>query len=208
MAAAEAAPLLTAEEHAAVVAQSGPVKEPDEPPFELPAPVFPTPSVGQALSTAAPAIEEAATSPEPSLEVARVRPEPKDEVPAEAPSPPPAPRERPVTIVSPPPPAPEPVAPITEPEPAVQRPSVVIGTPPSAAPAVEVAGKDEETPSSDRIWAKDASDVPEYVMVAPVELQFTASQGRVGVKPGTRSYAEFQRLAGILLEDLKRARGW
>jgi hypothetical protein len=28
------------------------------------------------------------------------------------------------------------------------------------------------------------------------------------VKPGTRSFAEFQRLAGILLKDLHAARGW
>ncbi|MHB1016459.1 MAG: hypothetical protein ACYC2X_01020 [Coriobacteriia bacterium] len=46
-----------------------------------------------------------------------------------------------------------------------------------------------------------------YALVAPVELHFTGGGGRVGVKPGTRSYAEFQRLAGIMLSDLRAARG-
>ena len=48
---------------------------------------------------------------------------------------------------------------------------------------------------------------PAYQLVAPVELHFTGGGGRVGVKPGTRSYAEFQRLAGIMLNDLQAARG-
>lgn len=48
---------------------------------------------------------------------------------------------------------------------------------------------------------------PEYRMIAPVELHFTAGGSRIGVKPGTRSFAEFQRLAGILLGDLRAARG-
>jgi hypothetical protein len=49
-------------------------------------------------------------------------------------------------------------------------------------------------------------DIPEYHMVAPVELQFTVGESRIGVKPGTRSFAEFQRLAGIMLDDLLAAR--
>ncbi|MDY0341303.1 MAG: hypothetical protein RBS17_08845 [Coriobacteriia bacterium] len=46
----------------------------------------------------------------------------------------------------------------------------------------------------------------DYVLIAPVELQFTGGDDRVGVKPGTRSYTEFQRLAGIMLGDLQAAR--
>jgi hypothetical protein len=51
-------------------------------------------------------------------------------------------------------------------------------------------------------------DIPEHVLVSSVELHFTEGIGRIGVKPGTRSFAEFQRLAGILLADLRSARGW
>ena len=56
--------------------------------------------------------------------------------------------------------------------------------------------------------ASGARPIAEYKLVAPVELHFTGGSGRIGVKPGTRSYAEFQRLAGILLKDLHTARGW
>ena len=52
-----------------------------------------------------------------------------------------------------------------------------------------------------------AAQVPCYTLVGPVELHFTEGQGRIGVKPGTRSFVEFQRLAGILLDDLRSARG-
>lgn len=55
--------------------------------------------------------------------------------------------------------------------------------------------------------AEPPATTPAYALVAPVELQFTGGGGRVGVKPGTRSYAEFQRLAGIMLGDLQAARG-
>jgi hypothetical protein len=49
-------------------------------------------------------------------------------------------------------------------------------------------------------------DVPDYALVAPVELHFTEGGARLGVRAGTRTYAEFQRLAGILLGDLKAGR--
>jgi hypothetical protein len=48
----------------------------------------------------------------------------------------------------------------------------------------------------------------DYALVAPIELHFTSGEARVGVRPGTRTYGEFQRLADILLGDLKKARGW
>jgi hypothetical protein len=44
----------------------------------------------------------------------------------------------------------------------------------------------------------------EYALVAPVELHFTEGDGRVGVRPGTRTYAEFQRMAGVILAELER----
>lgn len=51
-----------------------------------------------------------------------------------------------------------------------------------------------------------AGQVAEYRLVAPVELHFTDGSGRVGVRPGTRTHEEFQRLANALLDELKRAR--
>lgn len=134
------APLLTPAEHQAVVTQSPSEAPEPEPQFEVaPEPLFPAPSTGQALSTAAPAPPVREAQPEPA-------PEPR---------PPSAPRPQAVVSSVPPP-----------------------------------------------------MNVPEYTLVAPVELHFTVGQSRIGVKPGTRSYAEFQRLAGILLDDLRTSRGW
>jgi len=48
----------------------------------------------------------------------------------------------------------------------------------------------------------EVDDVPEYVLVAPVELHFTLGEGRVGVRHGSRTFAEFQRLADVLMNDL------
>jgi hypothetical protein len=42
--------------------------------------------------------------------------------------------------------------------------------------------------------------------VAPVELHFTEGSGRIGVRPGTRTHDEFQRLARALLGELRDAR--
>ena len=116
-------------------------------------------------------------------------------------------REPLATPIPQPIPAPAPVpAPPAPPVPArPARPvAVVASVPPDGAesgvaaprPAAVVASVATERPDS----------VPEYALVAPVELHFTGGQGRVGVKPGTRSYAEFQRLAGIMLGDLRAAR--
>lgn len=116
-------------------------------------------------------------------------------------------REPLATPIPQPIPAPAPVAAPPAP-PAPARPArpvaVVASVPPAGAesgvaaprPAAVVASAATERPDS----------VPEYALVAPVELHFTGGQGRVGVKPGTRSYAEFQRLAGIMLGDLRAAR--
>ncbi len=44
----------------------------------------------------------------------------------------------------------------------------------------------------------------QHILVSPVEMWF--GDFRIGVKPGTKTFAEFQRLAGILFDDLRSAR--
>jgi hypothetical protein len=46
----------------------------------------------------------------------------------------------------------------------------------------------------------------DYTMVAPVELVFDDSGPRVGIRAGTRTYLEFQRIASVLFNDLARSR--
>lgn len=48
--------------------------------------------------------------------------------------------------------------------------------------------------------------VAEYRMVAPVELSFADGIQRVGIRPGTATFLKYQRLAAVLLNDLKRSR--
>jgi|GEM_PF-2718576 len=96
--------------------------------------------------------------------------------------------------LSSPAPAPEP-APAAAPEP----------TPEPAPAAAPISVSAPETSVAEPSVV-EAPSVPEYSLVAPVELHFTAGPGRVGVKPGTRSHAEFQRLAAILLGDLHATR--
>ncbi|MEA5075812.1 MAG: hypothetical protein VB139_05625 [Coriobacteriia bacterium] len=102
----------------------------------------------------------------------------------------PAPSVRPEAVASPPRPA---------------RPATVIAPVPPVGAAVSPASP-RPTAVAAGLTDDPAGSVPEYGLVAPVELHFTGGQGRVGVKPGTRSYAEFQRLAGIMLGDLRAAR--
>jgi hypothetical protein len=45
-----------------------------------------------------------------------------------------------------------------------------------------------------------------YRMVAPVELGFSGSEHRVGIRPGTPTFLKYQRLAGVLMADLRKAR--
>jgi hypothetical protein len=47
---------------------------------------------------------------------------------------------------------------------------------------------------------------PEYRMVAPVELRFTDGPRRIGIRPGTATFLKYQRLAAVLLGDLRKAR--
>jgi len=47
---------------------------------------------------------------------------------------------------------------------------------------------------------------PDYHMIAPVEISFREGGQRVGIRPGTATFLKYQRLAAVLLNDLKRAR--
>ena len=89
------------------------------------------------------------------------------------------------------------------------QPDVSLPAPPEPMPETPVphGPRSDHVPPAVGTAAPASSDAP-YVLVAPVELHFTGAEGRVGVKSGTRTYDEFQRLAGILLGDLRRARGW
>ena len=116
----------------------------------------------------------------------------------------------------------EPLPPVGEP--LCPPPSVgqVLSAPmPAAVPRTEVSAPAPAAPPREEppvaaapvtvtvpVPARRVSDVPAYALVSPVELHFTGGAGRIGVKPGTRSFVEFQRLAGILLQDLREARGW
>ena len=144
-------PLLSAEEHAAVV--TDPETEPhEEPTFEQP-PAVPPLAHGQVLS---------APTPEPAP------------VPAPEPGPTPAFATEPERTLTN----------ALEPEPA---PASALES--ESAPAPTLESESEPAP-----------DVPEYRLVAPVELHFTGGGGRVGVRPGSRTYDEFQRLAAALLD--------
>ena len=61
--------------------------------------------------------------------------------------------------------------------------------------------------SSTHARATTQAETPrDYAMVAPVELQFDDDGPRVGIRSGTRTYLEFQRIAGVLWGDLKRSK--
>ncbi len=85
------------------------------------------------------------------------------------------------------------------PTPAAVAPSEPETVPPDTA-SLEPSPMDRQAPG--------AGETISYELVAPVELTFTVGEGRIGVKAGTRTYDEFQRLASILLGDLRKARGW
>ncbi|HEY3317242.1 MAG TPA: hypothetical protein VGK50_02295 [Coriobacteriia bacterium] len=48
-------------------------------------------------------------------------------------------------------------------------------------------------------------NAPEYTPVAPVELRFSDGSAPVGVRPGTRTFEEFQRAAAVLFAEYRRA---
>jgi len=109
-----------------------------------------------------------------------------------------APRPAATVPVAPIPPALEPrpqVAAVARPD--EPRPQVVMhveSTPP-AAPAERVAFTE---PS-----ARESAGA-EFELVAPVEMWF--GDARVGVKPGSKTYDRFQRIAKVLFDDLQQAK--
>jgi len=121
---------------------------------------------------------------------------------------------RPAAVVPP-----APIPPAQEPRPQVlpvarpvePRPAVVIHSEPveivERVEPVEAAGLPEPVAvvpvvaamTPERLVASD-----ELVLVAPVEMWF--GDARVGVKPGSKTYDRFQRIAKVLFDDLKQAK--
>lgn len=95
--------------------------------------------------------------------------------------------------------SPPPASSVAEP-PVAQGPGV--GAPVGAAPAPAPAAAVPARPT-----ARDVRQVPAYRMVAPIELWFADGPPRVGIRPGTPTYLKYQRLAQVLLNDLKKAHG-
>lgn len=167
------------------------------------------------------------TLPEPELEP-ELEPEPLPEpeaAPALAPTPEPLPEpeQRMATVhalleelmAGSPEPAPDTGAPVAPASPTVTIPPVVVHMEPrqaapsagsvlSSASAIAAARSAVESPAPESSGA--ATEPHEYRLVAPVELHFTGGESRVGVRPGTRAFAEFQRLAGLLLADVGESR--
>ncbi|GAV31516.1 hypothetical protein emb_1c0236 [Coriobacteriaceae bacterium EMTCatB1] len=77
--------------------------------------------------------------------------------------------------------------------------------PPAATVPPAAAVPPPAVPPAAAVPAAAAPPAPEYRLVAPVELHFTQGSGRIGVRPGTRTHDEFQRLANALLSELKQA---
>ncbi len=94
-----------------------------------------------------------------------------------------------------------------EPEPAYEPEPELTPTPePDPEPAYEPEPEPTPTPEPASLSFAELHEIADYTLVAPVELHFTQGEGRVGVRPGTRTYAEFQRMAGVVLGDLERSR--
>jgi hypothetical protein len=101
-------------------------------------------------------------------------------------------------------PAPMPAAPAPVPfrpaAPLVERPPAVAHPVPETLAAAPADGGSRRLPAS-------APETPrDYAMVAPVELVFEDAGPRVGIRSGTRTYLEFQRIASVLFNDLARSR--
>lgn len=158
-----------------------------------PAPVQPPPVPPRPMASAA-AMPPTALAPDEPLQPAPVFEPPAAPVPAEQqvepfiPSPPTTVSG---TLAAEP-------APVTGPPPAFE-PGIAppAATPPPATAAAEPAAE----PSAPK------PSVPEYQMVAPVELRFGDKAQRVGIRPGTATFLKFQRLAAVLLTDLRKVKG-
>jgi hypothetical protein len=91
------------------------------------------------------------------------------------------------------------------PEPQLLQPSAAqftVPRPPHAPEAVVPVAESINAPAS---VPGRRPEIPERVLVAPVEMWF--GDARVGVRAGTKTYDSFQRIAALLFEDLKHARG-
>lgn len=80
---------------------------------------------------------------------------------------------------------------------------------PSLAPSLPVPALERPEPEPEPpLPAPDPEpSIPEtYSLVAPVELHFSGTPGRVGVKAGTPLQVEFLRIANLLLDDLAASR--
>ncbi|PKQ29154.1 MAG: hypothetical protein CVT60_06815 [Actinobacteria bacterium HGW-Actinobacteria-10] len=94
--------------------------------------------------------------------------------------------------------------PIREPE---VRPAVVVRGPEAASSdtASEMPDASPKLPIAAAPAGSDArSKIPEHVLVAPVEMWF--GDHRVGVKAGSKTYDQFQRMAQVLFDDLKQSK--
>ena len=104
-------------------------------------------------------------------------------------------------------PAPMPVAPAPVVAP-VQPP--VSQTPVRPAAVVHPVPETVVAASQDQEARRRSASTPrtprDYAMIAPVELVFDDTSPRVGIRSGTRTYLEFQRIASVLFSDLARAR--
>jgi hypothetical protein len=88
-------------------------------------------------------------------------------------------------------------------EPALSPPPPVWEPAPEPEPEIAPAPEPEPTPVPE---AARSRAVAEYRMVAPVELSFSEGTQRVGIRPGTATFLKYQRLAAVLLNDLKRTK--
>jgi len=174
-------------------------------PVIIPAPVFvtgvePVPASESVfeppLGVVPPVMTEPIVESEPSA-LPVIGPVPAATRPAEEPPVTPTPPRPSVTIpVTPIPPAQEPrpqVAAVARP--AEPRPPVVVHA--ESPPAVPGGFA-----SDPRQSAREAAGA-EFELVAPVEMWF--GEARVGVKPGSKTYDRFQRIAKVLFDDLLQA---
>lgn len=91
----------------------------------------------------------------------------------------------------------------------VSEPASVTGVP--VPPYGATLADEIRAPTSETAQGTPSSAAPpaavEYRLVAPVELLFGDSEQRVGIRPGTPTFLKYQRLAAVLLNDLKRVAG-
>ena len=209
-------PQLSPEPVAAPVLMPIPAPVPTPAPAPMPAPPAAAPAP---VPTPAPVRMPAppAAAPAPVLTPAPVR-MPAPPIPAPEPAPEPEPASvsislppLPVAVAPAPHPAAEPVSSAPEPEPiAAAVPTAIWEMPPARPMAVahEIPALPHQRSESAQLRrAVGQVETPrDYSMVAPVELQFDDDGPRVGIRSGTRTYLEFQRIAGVLWGDLKRSK--